>query len=682
MSKLQMMTSGLSAKFVAAFIFLAVCSLAQAFPVANYLPLTAGDSWTGAEDGVVLTETVLANSVLINGVSAVAVQSSNGDVTFTTNDANGIREIGYVVQNVAIPNYGMTSSTVDFNPPLVDMPADVALGQIVNSAGTATVTYTGLGTYTLSYTGQSSPTAFETITVPAGTFNALKIQQQLSISGVINGVAVNSATVQTLWVAANVGVLRRDSTDTTNGVSTSHRYVLNSYNVFIPVVTPAPFVFTPKTDVVPGMFAASNPITVTGINVASPISIIGGEYSVNGGAYSSAAALVKVNDLVTVRLKASVALGATSSALLTIGGVSAAFDATTLLSVPTGNVLFYSSQAGDYIGQGVTEILSTSNQYTVSGVITYLESFNIASATGSWTLNLRSPTNTPLTVGSYENVQRAPFAPAGVPGLEFTGNGRGCNTVTGRFDVLDAAHDASGNIQKMAVNFEQHCEGGTSALFGQLRYNSALPVDFGLLATFNAGWNLAGNSRAATINVASVFADSTKVVTVWKWVPATSRWAFYAPSMTATALASYAAGKGYDVLTSINAGEGFWVNAQTAFSVPLPPGMAIGSATFADQSLPLSNGLPIGWSLIAVGDNPTPRSFVNTISTTPPVSPVLAANSLITLWAWDGVQSNWYFYAPSLDNSAGLAAYIASKSYLPFANKALDPSMGFWVNHP
>ena len=198
---------------------------------------------------------------------------------------------------------------------------------------------------------------------------------------------------------------------------------------------------------------------------------------------------------------------------------------------------------------------------------------------------------------------------------------------------------------------------------------------------FALGWNLMGNSVNSPLDVATTLGNPANVTTVWKWIPATSRWAFYAPSMTAPALATYAASKGYDVLSTINGGEGFWVNAKSVFTAQLPTGTAISSTSFANQTTP-PNGLPMGWSLIAVGDNPLPRNFANTLSVTPPVAPAIAATSLTTLWAWDSTLSNWYFYAPSLDNSGGLAAYITSKGYLDFATKMLYPTMGFWVNHP
>lgn len=83
-----------------------------------------------------------------------------------------------------------------------------------------------------------------------------------------------------------------------------------------------------------------------------------------------------------------------------------------------------------------------------------------------------------------------------------------------------------------------------------------------------AGWNLIGND--APVNVAIAFGDTASVITVWKWVASTMKWAFYAPSMTSQALADYAASKGYDVLTTSNGGEGFWVNAKTSFTAQLP----------------------------------------------------------------------------------------------------------------
>ena len=200
--------------------------------------------------------------------------------------------------------------------------------------------------------------------------------------------------------------------------------------------------------------------------------------------------------------------------------------------------------------------------------------------------------------------------------------------------------------------------------------------------TLVKGWNLIGNGADQTINVASVFNDSTKFTTVWKWVASNTKWAFYAPSLNTTSLTSYAAGKGYDVLTSINAGEGFWVNAAQATTLNLQSGSATPTGIYASSfQTGGSKALPTGWSLIAIGDNKTPSDFNLALSATPPTTTAAPIN-LTTLWAWDAAVSNWMFFAPSLVNSGTLSTYISSKGYLGFGSKTLTPAMGFWVNKP
>ena len=76
-------------------------------------------------------------------------------------------------------------------------------------------------------------------------------------------------------------------------------------------------------------------------------------------------------------------------------------------------------------------------------------------------------------------------------------------------------------------------------------------------ATFNLvqGWNLLGNSSASSVDVTTTLGDASKIATVWKWNKAASKWAFYAPSMASADLTTYAANKGYDVLSSIASKE-------------------------------------------------------------------------------------------------------------------------------
>ena len=182
------------------------------------------------------------------------------------------------------------------------------------------------------------------------------------------------------------------------------------------------------------------------------------------------------------------------------------------------------------------------------------------------------------------------------------------------------------------------------------------------------GWNLLGNSNTASINVAATFADTSKITTVWKWNRATDKWAFYAPSMTTTDLAAYAASKNYEVLTSIASKDGFWVNAATAATLA---GVVPGAVPL------LAADTQKGWNMLGSGDNKTMAQLSQDLSS----SMTAAGKTLVTAWAWNTQTGKWKFYAPALAAQGGsvLADYITSKAYEPFTG-ALAATEGFWLN--
>lgn len=193
------------------------------------------------------------------------------------------------------------------------------------------------------------------------------------------------------------------------------------------------------------------------------------------------------------------------------------------------------------------------------------------------------------------------------------------------------------------------------------------------------GWNLVGSGVDLPLDVSVTFANASFVTSVWKWNAATSKWAFYTPSLQTEALATYAASKGYDLLTTMNGADGFWVNAAQPFSLPISTGIQVTAADFKPEG---KRPLLVGWNLVSSGDNTTPAQFNLALSDTPPG--FLLPTNIITLWAWDNLLSNWYFYSPALDGNTSLASYIESKGYLDFAKagKTLGNGVGFWVNKP
>jgi hypothetical protein len=91
-------------------------------------------------------------------------------------------------------------------------------------------------------------------------------------------------------------------------------------------------------------------------------------------------------------------------------------------------------------------------------------------------LDFAAPTGVDLAVGAYEGATREAFHAPDEPGMDIYGNGIGCNTVTGRFEVLEVTFDAEGVLHHLAIDFEHHCEGGPPALFGGIRYDSAIAL--------------------------------------------------------------------------------------------------------------------------------------------------------------------------------------------------------------
>lgn len=135
--------------------------------------------------------------------------------------------------------------------------------------------------------------------------------------------------------------------------------------------------------------------------------------------------------------------------------------------------LFFNSEPGDYMGQGQVHTLTSED-----GAFSVNNSQNVVTINykGStwWTLNFAVPQGKRILPGPYEGATRYPFhSPTGT-GLNVDGDGRGCNTLTGRFDVLEAVYSAAGKIERFAADFEQHCEGMEPALYGSVRYNATV----------------------------------------------------------------------------------------------------------------------------------------------------------------------------------------------------------------
>ena len=297
--------------------------------------------------------------------------------------------------------------------------------------------------------------------------------------------------------------------------SVNHVHGEIRYNSAVPISrdlppgdsSPDPFALQAQMPVGAGALVESNAIVLYGVNAAVPLSITGGEYSLNGSPFTSQSGVGAQLGRIVVRARAPTAPGATAQAILTAGGVSAVFSVRAHDPTESLTGLYYRSTEGDFVGGGQTNLhLAPRNIVAASRNSRDGVSFELEGAAGvRWNLDLKAPNDAMLSPGSYEGAERFAFAPAGAAGLDFFGEGRGCNTIHGRFTVHEAVYAQDGAVEKFAADFEQRCEQATAPpLFGEVRFNSTVPFTALAPAPAQAGRMTNLSTRAQSLTGSDV----------------------------------------------------------------------------------------------------------------------------------------------------------------------------------
>jgi hypothetical protein len=131
------------------------------------------------------------------------------------------------------------------------------------------------------------------------------------------------------------------------------------------------------------------------------------------------------------------------------------------------NLVLFISSPGDYIGQGQTYVTTNYADFSFSGTATGISvgafgyGFTFVPGTGN------------LGVGTYPNTTRWPFNGGG-PGMDISGNGRGCNTECGSFQVLEFHTNDAGQVDHLWLTYSNKCECNFAPMTGEIRYNSQL----------------------------------------------------------------------------------------------------------------------------------------------------------------------------------------------------------------
>jgi hypothetical protein len=138
---------------------------------------------------------------------------------------------------------------------------------------------------------------------------------------------------------------------------------------------------------------------------------------------------------------------------------------------PSGNYVYLRSDPADFIGAGGTFTYTGANAgifVVQSGPLIDVEVNGVQVWSGQfdamYTLSAMQP-------GYYSGLQRYPVHNPAKGGLSWSGEHRGCNELTGWFAV-DQISSVNGALSSLKLRFEQHCEGDSAALHGEIQWSA------------------------------------------------------------------------------------------------------------------------------------------------------------------------------------------------------------------
>ncbi len=179
-------------------------------------------------------------------------------------------------------------------------------------------------------------------------------------------------------------------------------------------------------------------------------------------------------DIATISADGLVTGVTTGAAVITAsaGGKTASVS----VNVRGPNRIALESDSGDYIGSGGN--YSYTNADAELEVVGNSSSIRVAIfGEKIWNATFQVPSGSQLVAGTYANATRWPFQGTGA-GLNWDGDGRGCNTITGSF-VIDSLLWSAGigsTLLALDMRFEQHCEERAAALHGTIHWSANDPT--------------------------------------------------------------------------------------------------------------------------------------------------------------------------------------------------------------
>ena len=195
--------------------------------------------------------------------------------------------------------------------------------------------------------------------------------------------------------------------------------------------------------------------------------------------------------------------------VLICAGLSAAAPAAAATRTET-SVTMYTD--GEWVGGSAQRFYYPGNgSVTVSGNRTGIHvGVSGGAPSASFGMEFTPPSGTLLSTGLYTGAERSAFREAGRPGIDISGDGRGCNTITGQFDIKDMAV-VDGKIVRLWLTYQQHCEGGIDALFGEVRYRIPITAPGVQMGAQSIWWPSADVNAPVTVVPVTVIGRGSDV---------------------------------------------------------------------------------------------------------------------------------------------------------------------------
>jgi hypothetical protein len=292
--------------------------------------------------GVPLSTVQTSNAITVSGITApAAISIVGGAYELGSNPGVWTSSSGTVANTdtVRVRHTSAATSSTAVNTTLTvggvsDTFTSTTLAEDATPDPFAFVDQTGVTLDTLlpsnviTVTGINSPA---TITIPACTSSTCEYIINGGAWTSAPGTVTNGQTVQVRQRSATTSYTITHLTLAIGGVSDT----FTSTTLQPDDTTPDPFSFTDVASVPLSTVQTSNAITVAGIAGPAPISIVGGEYAINGGTWTSSDGTVNDGDTVSVRHTSSATNSTAVNTTLTIGGIADTFTSTTL-ATPLG----------------------------------------------------------------------------------------------------------------------------------------------------------------------------------------------------------------------------------------------------------------------------------------------------------------------------------------------------------